>query len=75
MAELQENSGHPWKWDEERGVSARSSPDFLPGWGRFLGETLGNEKFGKRYEFALYQDFTYPYHKQDAIKKLLIEHI
>lgn len=76
VAELQENSGHPWNWDEERGVSARSSPDFLPGWRRSLGEMLGNEKFGKRYElFALYQDFIYPHHKQDAIKNLLIEDI
>lgn len=79
------DSRHRWKrdggmaWRRKSAVSVRSSPGFLSVWRIFLGETLGNEMFGKRY--GLFASLStsglriYSYHKQDAMKNLFIEQI
>lgn len=66
-------------WKRKRGVSAWSPPNFLSVWRIFLGETLGNEMFGKRYELFSLLSVSglriYSYPNQDGTKKLFIEHI
>lgn len=73
------NGMEAWPGKEKEGCQHGVPPNFLSVWRIFLGETLGNEMFGKRYELFSLLSVSglriYSYPNQDGTKKLFIEHI